>query len=79
MDDDNVDAARWSISGPDGGLFEYSTPVDGIGRRLHFKKANLPDYEKPQDANRDNVYEVMIVAVDNRNVPRHKERADHGE
>ena len=66
-DDDNVDAANWSISGPDGGLFEYSTPGDGIGRRLHFKKANLPDYEKPQDANRDNVYEVMIVADDNRN------------
>ena len=66
-DDDNVDAARWSISGPDGGLFEYSTPEDGIGRKLHFKRANLPDYEKPQDANRDNVYEVMIVAVDNRN------------
>ena len=66
-DDDNVDAARWSISGPDGNLFEYSTPSDGIGRRLHFKKANLPDYENPQDANWDNVYEVTIVAVDNSN------------
>ena len=66
-DDDNVDAARWSISGPDGELFEYSTPEDGIGRKLHFKRANLPDYEKPQDANRDNVYEVMIVADDNGN------------
>ena len=66
-DDDNVDSATWPepIAGPDGRLFEYSTPNDGIGRRLHFKEANLPDYENPMDANRDNVYEVTIVAVDN--------------
>ena len=68
-EDDNVDSATWSISGPDRRLFEHSTPGDGIGRRLHFKKANLPDYENPQDANRDNVYEVTIVATDNDNAP----------
>ena len=68
-EDDNVDSATWSISGADRLLFEHSTPADGIGRRLHFKKANLPDYEKPQDANRDNVYEVTIVATDNDNAP----------
>ena len=73
MDDDNVDSATWTISGPDWKLFEYSTPTDGIGRRLHFKKANLPDYEKPQDANRDNVYEVTIVATDNDNDPGMKD------
>ena len=66
-EDDNVDSATWSISGADRGLFEHSTPGDGIGRRLHFKKANLPDYEDPQDANGDNVYEVTIVATDNAN------------
>ena len=66
-EDDNVDSATWSISGADWRLFEHSTPGDGIGRRLHFKKANLPDYEDPQDANRDNVYEVTIVATDNAN------------
>ena len=30
-----------------------------------FKKANLPDYENPMDANEDNVYEVTIVLRDN--------------
>ena len=66
-EDDNVDSPRWPepISGPDGALFEYSTPGDGIGRRLHFKETNEPDYENPQDANRDNVYEVTIRVLDN--------------
>ena len=65
---DLVDSTEWPepIGGPDGHLFEYSTPHDaeGIGRRLHFKTANLPDFENPMDANRDNVYEVTIVVVD---------------
>ena len=60
LDHDRVDSGRWSIGGLDGSHFEYSTPVgeQDIGRRLHFKKANLPDYEDPMDDNRDNVYEV---------------------
>ena len=37
-----------------GGLFEP--------RYLNFKEA--PDFENPTDANRDNVYEVTIVATD---------------
>ncbi len=64
-EDDVVDRASWPdnpIPGPDGALFEYSTPGDGIGRRLHFK--NAPDYENPMDANRDNVYEVTVRVVD---------------
>ena len=66
-DEDRVDAGSWPepIAGPDGRLFEYIVPDDGIGRRLVFKKANLPDYENPMDANRDNVYEVTIVLQDN--------------
>ena len=66
-DEDRVDRGIWPepIAGADGALFEYSTPTDGIGRRLHFKKANLPDYENPQDANRDNVYEVTVTVRDN--------------
>ena len=66
-DEDRVDRGIWPepIAGPDGRLFEYSVPDDGIGRRLLFKKANLPDYENPMDANRDNVYEVTIVLRDN--------------
>ena len=67
-DEDRVDRGIWPdnpIAGPDGALFEYSTPNDGIGRRLHFKRANLPDYENPLDANRDNVYEVTVTVRDN--------------
>ena len=65
-DEDRVDRGIWPepIGGADGRLFEYKIPDDGIGRRLLFKKANLPDYENPQDANRDNVYEVTIVLQD---------------
>ena len=68
-DEDRVDRGIWPepLAGPDGRLFEYSIPDDGIGRRLHFKKANLPDYENPMDANRDNVYEVTVVVRDNGN------------
>ena len=62
-----MDRGIWPepIAGPDGALFEYSTPDDGIGRRLHFKKTNLPDYENPMDENRDNVYEVTVIVRDN--------------
>ncbi len=61
---DVVDRAIWPepIAGPDGALFEYSTPEDGIGRRLHFKSA--PDFENPLDADGDNVYEVTITVND---------------
>ena len=67
LDHDRVDSGKWSIGGLDGSYFEYSTPVDepDIGRRLHFKKANLPDYENPMDDNRDNVYEVTVIVQDN--------------
>ena len=70
-DEDRVDRGIWPepIAGPDGRLFEYSIPDDGIGRRLHFKKTNLPDYENPMDANRDNVYEVTVVVQDNSGAP----------
>ena len=68
-DEDRVDRGIWPepLAGPDGSLFEYKVPDDGIGRRLLFKKINLPDYENPMDANRDNVYEVTIVLRDNGN------------
>ena len=63
-EEDIVDRATWPepIAGPDGHLFEYSTPDNGIGRRLHFMSP--PNYEDPQDANRDNVYEVTIRVID---------------
>ena len=72
-DEDTVDSHRWPddpITGPDGGLFEYSTPLDGISRRLHF--IDPPDYENPRDRNGDNVYEVLVTAIDNSNVSGYK-------
>ncbi len=65
VEEDLVDRATWPddpIPGPDGRLFEYSVPGDGIGRRLHFKEA--PDYETPLDENGDNVYEVAVTVID---------------
>ena len=63
-EEDILDRAFWPepLAGPDGHLFEYSTPDNGIGRRIHF--IDPPSYEDPQDANRDNVYEVTIRVVD---------------
>ena len=65
-DEDPVDSHDWPdnlIPGPDGQWFEYSTPTDGISRRLHF--ITPPDYEVPKDQNGDNVYEVCVTAIDN--------------
>ena len=63
-EEDLIDVQIWPepIAGPDGALFEYSTPDDSIGRRLHFIDA--PDYENPGDSNRDNVYELIIRTQD---------------
>ena len=69
-DEDLVDSHRWpespKIPGPDGEWFEYSTPDDGISRRVHF--IDPPNYEDPKDENGDNVYEVCVTAVDNSNL-----------
>ncbi|WP_082467309.1 cadherin domain-containing protein [Sphingomonas sp. Leaf25] len=57
------DAIRYSIGeGGEGRLFEID-PVTGV---LKFMKA--PDFENPQDSNRDNIYDVTVVATDARGV-----------
>ena len=48
---------NWRTSGTDGGDFTMSE--DG---ELSFR--NTPDYERPADSNRDNVYEVTVRASD---------------
>ena len=55
----NVKITQWSTSGRDGGDFV----IDALGQ-LRFR--NSPDYERPADSNRDNVYEVTIRASDGR-------------
>ena len=54
-------SCTWSISGTDAGDFKISNADTTFGA-LTFKKA--PNYEMPEDANRDNVYNVTVVATD---------------
>ena len=52
--------ARWTLKGDDAGAFDNSGRFEP--RYLQFKTA--PDYENPSDMNKDNVYEVTLVATD---------------
>ena len=56
----SVRITGWSTAGTDGGDFV----INALGE-LRFR--NSPDYERPADSNRDNVYEVTIRASDGRN------------
>ena len=56
-DADLDDTIAWSTSGADGQLFEMSEQG-----ALSFREA--PDYENPRDSDRDNVYELEVVATD---------------
>ena len=55
--DPDGDALTWSIAGTDAARFSISE--DG---ELSFKSS--PDYETPNDANKDNIYEVTVRASD---------------
>ena len=55
--DPDGDAVTWSISGADASRFSIKETGE-----LVFNSP--PDYEKPRDANNDNVYEVMVTASD---------------
>ena len=60
-DPDHLDSiARWYLEGDDADAFDHSGRFEP--RYLQFKTA--PDYENPTDMNRDNVYEVTLVATD---------------
>ena len=51
---------QWSLSGRDGGDFV----IDRVSGALSFR--NTPDYDRPADSNRDNVYEVTVRGHDSR-------------
>ncbi len=59
-EDPSASITRWSLTGPDGGDFT----IDENGQ-LTFR--NVPDYEKPADSGRDNVYNLSVRAYDGRN------------
>ncbi len=52
--------SRWGVSGRDGGDFTMSETGE-----LSFRR--IPDFERPADSNRDNVYEFSVRASDGRN------------
>ena len=52
---------KWSLTGPDAADLEISNMAADFGQ-LSFKKA--PDYEKPIDADMDNMYMVTVVVTD---------------
>ncbi len=55
--DEDGRSLTYSVIGPDGARFQLTD-----ARALSFR--TKPDYEKPADANRDNVYEVTVRASD---------------
>ena len=57
MDPEDDDPIAWSVGGTDASYFAISE--EGV---LSFKSS--PDFEKPDDANDDNVYEITIGAND---------------
>ncbi len=59
-DPEGLNVARWSVGGRDGGDFFITQ-----GGTLYFRTP--PDFERPADWNRDNVYEVSIQPSDGRN------------
>ena len=60
IDPEGFYVTRWSVGGRDGGDFLITQ-----GGTLYFR--SLPDFERPADSNRDNVYEVIIQPYDGRN------------
>ena len=54
-------SCTWSVSGTDAGDFNISNEAGTYGA-LTFKK--VPNYEMPEDSNRDNVYMVKVVVTD---------------
>ena len=56
-DPEGLNVVRWSVGGRDGGDFFITQ-----GGTLYFR--SLPDYERPADSNRDNVYEATIQPSD---------------
>ena len=59
-EDPSAAITRWSLTGTDAGDFT----IDENGQ-LYFR--NVPDYERPADSGRDNVYNLSVRASDGRN------------
>ena len=66
--EDDIESLKWSLAGADGDLFTIDAgAADGVQpvgetATLAFRKG--PDFENPGDANKDNVYQVILVVTD---------------
>ena len=58
-DDDESNTITWALTGADAGDFTLNAASGALTLNA------LPNYEDPQDANADNVYEVNVIATDN--------------
>ena len=58
-DDDESNTITWALTGADAGDFTLNAASGALTLNA------LPDFEDPQDANSDNVYEVNVIATDN--------------
>ena len=58
-DEDEGDTVTYDVSGTDASAFM----IDSNGE-LTFKTGKAPDFEMPGDANKDNLYEVTVIARD---------------
>ena len=63
--DADGDPLRYSLSGTDAGLFT----IDANTGEVRFMAA--PDFEMPGDADRDNVYDIIVTASDGTNSTNH--------
>ena len=64
FDPEGGTVTRWAVGGTDGGDFTITHDTVTNEGMLTFR--NLPDYERPADSNRDNVYEVEVRPYDGR-------------
>ena len=62
-DVDDGDTTTFSLAGPDASAFDYTVDT-GNPDNLTVAFKNDPDFDMPGDANRDNLYEVSVVARD---------------
>ena len=58
-DPEGADTVTWSVEGVDARFFDIDE-----GGQFSFKEENAPDFERPADSGRDNVYNVEIQAED---------------
>ena len=56
-----INAGKWSLAGDDAALFKLTGATDNV-RNLEF--IDKADFEMPMDSDKDNIYEVTVVASD---------------